>query len=300
MGVPITEEDREKWIKAGKIAAQALEYGRELLKPGANLLEVCNAIDDKIVELGGVPAWPTQAGINEVAAHATPDPDETTILKDEIICLDVGAQVDGCVGDNALTVDLSGNHAALVKATEEALNNAIKIAGIGVTVGELSKVIQETIQKHGFSPVRNLSGHGISKWVIHDKPTIPNVAIDDDTKLEKNMVIAIEPFATDGAGVVYESDRCNIFALIKKKPVRSPIARQVLQFIEKNYKNLPFSSRWLAREFGIGKTNLAIRELFQAGMLKDHPPLVEKNKGMVSVCEKTILIDDEVTILTQA
>ncbi len=300
MGVPITADDKEKWVKAGTIAAQALEYGRGLLKPGANLREVCDAIDQKIVELGGTPAWPTQAGLNEVAAHATPDPDEETILKDEIICLDVGCHIDGCIGDNALTVDLSGKHAALVTATEEALANAIKIARIGVTVGEISTVIQETIQKHGFSPVRNLSGHGISKWVIHDKPSIPNVAIDDNTKLEKNWVIAIEPFATDGAGMIYETDRCNIFALKQKKPVRSPFAREILQFIEENYKNLPFTTRWLSKKFGLGKTNLAMRELLNAGILGDHPPLVEKNKGMVSVCEKTILIDDEVQILTQA
>ncbi len=101
MGEPITEEDREKWIKAGKIAAQALEHGRGLLKEGANILEVCEEVDQKVIDLGATPAWPTQAGLNEVAAHATPDPDEKTILKDEIICVDVGSQIDGCIGANA-------------------------------------------------------------------------------------------------------------------------------------------------------------------------------------------------------
>lgn len=296
----VTPENVEKWRKAGRIAAQALQHGAKLLKKGAVLREVCDAVDKKIIELGAKPAWPTQVSCDEVAAHFTPDPDDNTIAEDQLICLDVGAHIDGCIGDNALTVDLSGKHADLVKVTKDALEAARKVIAIGAKVSDISAAIQETITAAGFAPIRNLSGHTISPYVIHDAPTIPNVQTRLTTVLVKGQVIAIEPFATTGAGIVDESERANLFALWNKKPVRSAYAREVMQFIEHEYKNLPFTTRWLAAKFGVGKANLALRELNQAGALHRYPPLVEKNKGVVAVHENTFLVDDKVEILTRA
>ncbi len=291
-------ENLEKWRKAGKISKEALEYGATLVKNGVSIKEVCDKIDAKIIELGGKPAWPTQVGIDATAAHYTPENDDETVFKDNLVCLDVGAQIDGCIGDNALTIDLSGKYSDMMKASEEALNNAIKILKIGTTIGEVGKVIQETIESYGFSPIRNLSGHGLQEWEIHAKPSIPNHDTQDTRKLEKGQIIAIEPFATNGAGLIYEADHGNIFSLIGIKPVRSPYAREVLNYIAETYNNLPFTTRWLIKKFGQGKTNLAINELLRTGILHPYPPLIEKNKGMVAVFEKTILIDDKVEILT--
>src|SRR3989338_3381642 len=117
----------DKWRKAGKIAMEALEYGKTLIKNGANIREVCDKIDAKIVELGAKPAWPTQVGMNGIAAHATPDPDDDSVFDNQLVCLDVGAHINGCVGDVAATIDLSGKHAHFLKAANEALENAIKI-----------------------------------------------------------------------------------------------------------------------------------------------------------------------------
>ncbi|MBI4140853.1 type II methionyl aminopeptidase [Candidatus Woesearchaeota archaeon] len=291
-------EDLEKWRKAGKITAEALMFGKKLIKPGAKLIDVADAIDKKIVELGAQPAWPTQLSLNEVAAHYTADPNEETILTDQIVCLDVGAHINGCVGDTACTVDLSGKHSKLVEAVKEALRNAIKTVKVGVEIREIGKVIEDTINKHGFKPVKNLSGHGISQWVIHDKPSIPNYDDGDKTVLQKGQIIAIEPFATTGSGIVDETERGNIFSLIEPKPVRSPFARDILAHIAQNYKNLPFTTRWLTRIFGTAKTSLGLKELLHVGALQPHPPLVEVNKGMVSVYEKTLLVDDTVEVLT--
>jgi methionyl aminopeptidase len=262
--------------------------------------EVCAAVDQKILELGAKPAWPTQVGCDEVAAHYTPDPDDKTTFENQLVCLDVGAHVNGCIGDNALTVDLSGKYTDLVKVAKDAFEAARKVVAVGAKVSDISAAIQETITAAGFAPVRNLSGHTISPYVIHDAPTIPNVNTNLKTELVKGQVIAIEPFATTGAGVVEESERANLFALWNKKPVRSPYAREVLQFVEQEYKNLPFTTRWLAAKFGLGKANLALRELNQAGALHRYPPLVEVNKGMVAVHENTLLVDDKVEILTRA
>jgi len=291
--------DLEKWRKAGKIAMEALEYGKGLVKNGAKIREVCDKIDAKIIQLGALPAWPTQVGINGVAAHATPDPEDDSVFDNQLVCLDVGAHIDGCVGDTAATIDLAGKHEKFIKASSEALENAIKIAKAGVSLGEIGKVIQETITKHGLVPIRNLSGHGLSPWVIHDSPSVPNYDSKDSRVLQKGQIIAIEPFATDGAGMIYESERANIFSLAVPKPVRSPFAREILAFIQQEYKTLPFTTRWISAKFGKGKASLALSELNRLGILHAHPPLVEKNKGTVAVFEKTLYIGDTTEVLTR-
>ncbi len=292
-------EELEKWRKAGKVAAAALEHGRSLIKADAVIRDVCDAVDQKIVELGAKPAWPTQVGLNHVAAHETPDPDDNKVFTNEVVCLDVGAHVDGFVGDNACSIDLSGKYSHLIRAAEEALHAAIKTVQVGVTIGEIGKVIQDVITSHGVVPVKNLSGHGINQWVIHDKPSIPNYASGEQTKLVKGQIIAIEPFASTGAGMVVEAERGNLFAVVQPKAVRSPYARDILKFAMEEYKSLPFTTRWLTKKFGAAKTSLALKELLQANILHSYPPLLDAGKGMVTVFEKTLFVGDKVEILTE-
>ena len=292
-------ENLQDWRKAGKIAAEALEYGKGLIKKDASLLEVSDKIENKINKLGGKPAFPVQISCDYFAAHYCADPDDKTIFDNQLVCLDVGVHINGAVGDNALTVDLSGNNKDLVKASRDALNNAQKILKIGISINEIGKIIQETIQSFNFSPIKNLSGHGLDLYNIHTKPTIPNFDNGNKEKLKKHQIIAIEPFATNGVGMIYEGERANIFALKNKKPVRSPFARNILKHIEEEYKTLPFTTRWLTKKFGVGKTNLALKELLNKGIIDKFPPLPEKNKGLVSQAEKTFLIDEKIEVLTK-
>lgn len=295
----MNQEDIEKLKKTGKIAAQVLEYGKGLIKKDASMVEVLDKIEEKIIDLGAKPAFPAQISCNHLAAHYCPDDEDKTIFSDQIACLDVGVHVDGFIGDTAATVDLSGKYSDLVKAAEESLENAVKIIKVGVTLGEIGKAIQNTIQKYGFSPVRNLSGHGLGKYEIHTKPNIPNFDNGDNTQIGKGTVFAIEPFASTGAGIVQDSGIATVFELSNKKPVRNMITRQVLKEIE-SYDNLPFTTRWLTRKFG-AKAKFALREMEQLGMLHAHHPLADKDKGMISQAEHSILIDDSgtVVILTQ-
>lgn len=292
-------ENLADWRKAGKIAAEALEYGRTLIKKNASLLEVSDKVEAKIAQLGGKPAFPVQLSCDHFAAHYCADEDDKTILDNQVVSLDVGVHVNGAIGDTALTVDLSGKYTDLVKASKEALDAASKVLQVGVELRKVGKAIQEVIQGYGFSPIKNLSGHGLDLYNIHTTPTIPNFDNGNTTKLEKGQIIAIEPFATNGAGMIYETGRANLFALKNPKPVRSPFAREVLNFIGENYQTLPFTTRWLVRKFGKGKTNLAIRELLNNSILDQFPPLPEKNKGIVTQAENTFLIDDKVEVLTK-
>src|SRR3989338_5071380 len=276
-------ESIEKYKKAGKIAAETLEYGKSLVKKGALMVEALDKIEQKVIDLGAGLAFPAQISCNSIAAHYCPEEDDKTVFSDQLICLDVGVHIDGFIGDTAATIDLSGKYGNLANAAEDALSSAIKIIKVGATLGEIGKTIQETIQKCGFAPVRNLSGHGLGKYEVHTKPSIPNFDNNDKTKIEKGMVFAVEPFASTGAGVVQDSGNATVFQLITKKPVRSPLTRQVLQEID-SYKGLPFTTRWLTRKFG-ARAKFALREMGQLGMLYAHPPLADKDKGIISQAE---------------
>ena len=293
------EKIKQNYIKAGKISAEVLEYGKSLIKKGNSLLETTELIEKKIYELGGKPAFPVQIACNEIAAHFCVEEDDKSIFEDQVVSLDLGVQVDGAIGDTAYTIDLSGKYNELVEAAQKALEEALKIINVGTELREIGKVIEDTIKSYGYNPVRNLSGHGLDLYNIHTKPTVPNTDNSDRNTLKKGMAFAVEPFATTGSGVVHEMGFPTVFMLENLKPVRSTITREILKEIG-TYEGLPFAKRWLIKRFG-AKANLALRELRQFGMIHEFPPLVEVNKGIVTQAEHSILIDDEgeVIVLTK-
>jgi len=293
------EETLNKLKKAGEIAGKARDFGISLIKKGNSLLDVTKKVEEKILGLGGQMAFPPQISLNDCAAHFCPDTDDKIIFENQVCSLDVGVHIDGFIGgDTASTVDLSGENSELIKASREALDNAIKIIKPGIKISEIGKVIQETITNYGFAPVRNLSGHGLDKYNIHSRPSIPNYDNGDSTELQENQLIAIEPFASKGSGIVYESGNASVFSLIGKKPVRNIFTRQILKEIEK-FNGLPFCRRWLVEKFSLPKVSFALRELKNLEILREYPPLVDKNHGLVSQAEHTIIVKDNPIILTK-
>src|SRR3989339_2172729 len=292
-------QTKQNFIKAGKISAESIEYGKLLIKKGNSLLETTELIEKKIFELGGKPAFPVQISCDDIAAHFCAVEDDTTTFESQVVCLDLGVHVNGAIGDTAYTVDLSGKYLDLVKAAQKALEEALKITNVGTELREIGKTINDTIKSYGYTPVRNLSGHGLDIYNIHTNPTIPNIDNGDKTKLTKDMTFAIEPFSTTGAGIVGEKGHPTVFMMQNKRNVRSLITREILKEIE-TYEGLPFAERWLTRKFG-AKANFALRELAQLGMIHQFPPLVETSKGIVAQAEHSIMIDEkgEVTVLTK-
>lgn len=285
----IEESDIADWRKAGSISAAALDYGLRLIKKGALLLEVCDAVDAKIAELGAKPSFPAQISADHIAAHYCPEANDRTVLEAQVCKLDVGACFNGAMGDNAATIDLSGNYVELVAASEKALAAAIKVAKAGITLGEVGRAIQEEITAYGFSPIRNLSGHGLGKFEIHTRPTVPNFDNGDKTVLQENEVIAIEPFATTGKGVIYESSNAEVFMQVSDRQARDASVRKILGKI-RGFEKLPFAKRWLLKEFPAIKVALALKILGQQRIIQSFPPLVEEARGIVSQAEKTVLV----------
>ena len=293
-------EELENWKKAGKVASQVRDYAKDLITPGASLLAVTEMIEKKIYELGAEPAFPVTLSLNEVSAHYSADFNDKTIIQDnDVVKVDIGTMVDGYIGDTAITIDLSGKYNDLLLASQEALNEAIKIAKAGTKLSDIGKAIQTAIEKRGFSPIKNLTGHGIERFDSHCSPSVPNYETSSDEVLLPGTIIAIEPFATDGKGLIKETNHSTIFSQIINKPVRDLTSRKILKEIEK-YNGLPFNYRWLGEKFSEGQVKLGIRLLMQAGILKDHPPLPEVNNGMVSQFEHTLYIgEDETIVLTK-
>jgi len=299
----IDEQDIDKAKLAGNIAAKALIFGKSIISPGVSIVEALDRIEQFVKDNGGEMAFPAQVAINDVAAHACPLSDDNTKFDvDDIVKLDLGVQIDGLIADNALTIifreskkyDELNN---IKKASEEALANVLKQVKPGVSIGELGLIIQETIALHDLSPIKNLSGHGLGKFSVHEHPTIPNFNTHDKTILAHNQMIAIEPFATNGHGMIYESTNGTVFSLLHEKNVRSMMTRDVLSDI-KSYNKLPFTTRWLTKKHSLAKVNFAIRDLKNLGIIHEYPPLIEINHGLVSQSEHTVIVRENPIITT--
>lgn len=295
--VRMEKGELKSYIEAGRIAGDTLAYGRELIKKKTYLLDVIEKLEERISKQAEM-AFPPQISLDHIAAHFYPDNHNEIILEDQVAKLDVGVHVDGFIGDTACTVDLSGKHGELVEASKEALEKALAIVRHGVTIGEIGAVIQDAITARGFAPVRNLSGHGLAEFDVHAWPSIPNTATGDKTELEEGWVVAIEPFASTGAGIVMETSNSNLFQLVETKPVRERNTREILRFIEQ-YGDLPFAKRWLVSQFPVFKVNFALKRLSNLEIIREFPPLADRAKGVVSQAEHTVLVErDGCRVLT--
>jgi len=288
----MAEKEIELWKKSGKIAAEIMQKARKFVKPGMPLLEIAEMIENEVEKRKVSFAFPVNLSLNETAAHSSPTYDDKRIAEG-ILKIDIGISVDGYISDTASSIDLTPDKrfSKLIKASEDALNAAAKMAKAGTQLQEIGAVIQETINKAGFAPVANLSGHGLERWRIHAEPRVPNYNNHDSNTLKEGQIIAIEPFATDGEGMVEDGKPSGVYMLLEKKPARGKLSREILEFIEKNYNTLPFSARWLVNNKKFGSKSLfALKELQNLGILHQFPQLIEKAKGNVSHSEHTFFV----------
>ncbi len=277
----------EKYERAGEIVRKVKEEVVKLVKPGVKLLEVAEFVENRIVELGGKPAFPCNISINSDAAHFTPKRNDERVFKEgDIVKIDIGAHVDGYIADSAITIDL-GDHEDLVECSKRALEKAIEVVHAGVNTAEIGEVIEKTIREFGFRPIVNLTGHGLDRYIAHAPPTIYNVKVDKGVELKEGMVIAIEPFATNGAGKVVERGECEIFSLIAVKKLRLKQEREFVRYIAENYRTLPFARRW------VNVSDVVLARLVKQGVLRAYPVLTEVNNGLVSQFEHTLIVEED-------
>ncbi|RLF81487.1 type II methionyl aminopeptidase [Thermococci archaeon] len=282
-------------LKAGEIARKVREEVLKLIKPEASLYEIAEFVETRIMELGGKPAFPCNLSINEIAAHYTPYiGDKTALQKGDYLKVDLGVHVDGYIADTAFTVRVGMKDDDLIEVSKEALENAISIVRAGVKISEIGKVIEDTIRGKGFNPIVNLSGHVIERYKLHTGISIPNIyRPHDGYELKEGDVIAIEPFATTGAGQVIEVPPTLIYMYVKDRPVRLPQARSLLRYVKENFSTLPFAYRWVQKLMPDAQLRMALIQLEKAGALYGYPILKEIRGGLVSQAEHTVIVEKD-------
>lgn len=279
-------EDADRWRRAGRIGAQARDLGAGLLVPGASRRDVAEEVERYIRSQGALPAFPTNLSIDQEAAHFTPDPeDDYRFRTGDLVKLDVGAHLEGAISDTALTVEVgSDRHAGLRKAARVAQESAGTLLKDAVTTRELSLAIERSIRAQGYRPVENLTGHTIERYLLHAGTSIPNVAGFTSQPLHAGQVVAIEPFATGGAGRIHNGPFGNILRF-REPPdgERTPELAEAFQ----RFRTLPFCLRWVPEK------ELRATLLRERRRLQTYPVFVEVRQGLVAQSERTFLITPE-------
>ncbi|MHA2408070.1 MAG: M24 family metallopeptidase, partial [Candidatus Ranarchaeia archaeon] len=160
----LSEDASRKYKEAGRIASAVRREVKTLVKVGAPIIEICEAVEKNIKAKGGSLAFPCNVCVNEVAAHySSPPEDEKVIPKDAIVKIDLGVHIDGYIADTATTISLNREYDGMVVAVEKALDQAIKWIRPNVSIRQLGEVIQKTIEQYGYKPIWNLTGHQMKK-----------------------------------------------------------------------------------------------------------------------------------------
>ncbi len=289
----MSEDVLQCYREAGRIASKTREEANRLVREGMPVIEVCNRVEALIEELGGKPAFPCNVCINEVAAHYSSPPGDTEkIPEGSVVKVDIGVHVNGYIADTATTLCFNQAYNGLRYAVEEALEEAIKLIRPGVKTSAVGATVQRVIERRGFKPIRNLTGHQVGRYAIHTGKSIPNVVTLDGTRIEEGDVFAIEPFATlqSGAGEVHGAEEAYIYRLHRERSLRDADARRLLEVIKTKYKTLPFSARWLRGVMPEGEVNHALSTLLSSRSVVAYPVLVERREVVVTQAEQTFIV----------
>lgn len=187
------------------------------IKAGTIPIDIDNLAKKLIKEAGGTPSfmtvndyqWATCISVNEGVVHGVPD--HRPFKDGDVVSLDVGLLYKGWHTDTSWTKLVSSSQSAVnsniekfLRVGEEALKKAIEQARPGNRIGHISRVIQETVERAGYSIVKSLVGHGVGK-TLHEEPQIPGFLAGDIKKtpeLKVGMIIAIEVIFAQGRGVI--------------------------------------------------------------------------------------------------
>lgn len=291
----------EDYIKAGKIASEVREIVRRKNWVGKTVFEICEEVENQIIQRGAKCAFPVNTSINELAAHYTAEPnDQLTIKEDDLVKIDLGAQINGYIADTAVTVCYDPQYDGLVQAAEEALANAMAMIKVGVKASDIGRAIEKTIKQLGYKPIANLSGHSLDQYTIHAGKSIPNIWSIGTFSLTDSSAYACEPFVTtdEGLGFVREGKIKNIYALVSRKKTKNEEADKLLDHIWENYNMLPFALRWITKTYEEKQARELLEILIKKKAVHAYPILVEANGQRVAQAEHTFIPDQNGATVT--
>ena len=292
----------DDYVQAGKIAGEVRENVRKTDWVGKTVFEICEHVENEIKKRGAKCAFPVNTSINEVAAHYTAEPnDPLTIKDDDLVKIDLGAQINGHIADTAVTVCYNAEFDNMVQAAELSLSNAMSMMKVGVKSSDVGRTIEKTIKQMGFLPIANLSGHSLGQYTIHAGKSVPNIWSIGSFTFNENQAFACEPFVTtgEGLGFVHEGKVKNIFSLSSRKKTKDKDADKMLDYIWQNFNLLPFALRWLTNEWEEKEARRLLEILVKKKAVHAYPILVEGNGQRVTQAEHTFIPNETgVTITT--
>ncbi|TFF83885.1 MAG: type II methionyl aminopeptidase [Promethearchaeota archaeon] len=297
------EEERkikiESLRKAGKIAQEVKKFIKPKIKQDENVYKLVENTEKKIRDLGGECAFPVNISINNIAAHYTsPLKDDNLVIHaGDIVKLDLGVHIDGYIVDTAFTVSFNDDKTLenIIQSTQVAVEAAKMMVKPDLNTQEIGKKTESIVKGFNYNPIKELGGHQIERWKVHGKKQVPELGSQGGDKIEEGDILAIEIFASSGRGTVHPTNASYIYELnpyTGRVPLRRKASKQILGFINKNYKTLPFAERWLAKEFQMGVV-FGLEELVRTNKLKAHYVLAEEKGIYVSQSEETVLVSED-------
>jgi methionyl aminopeptidase len=202
-----SDRELELMRASGALTARTLAALRSAVVPGATTKEI-NALADRLIrEGGGVPAFlgyhgfagSICASLNDEVVHGIPS--GRRLREGDLLKVDIGAVLEGWYSDMACTIAVgrvSDAAQRLMRVTEEALYVGIGAVRPGVHVSDIGNAVQTYVERHGYSVVRALVGHGVGTH-LHEDPPVPNFGRKGmGPILKPGMVLAIEPMVNEG------------------------------------------------------------------------------------------------------
>ena len=197
--------------KAGKITAGARTIARQAIRDCVTTEQIDQEVYNYITKSGATPSFLHYGGfpasacisVNEELIHGIPGP--RVIRTGDIVSVDVGAKIHGFHGDCAGTYpcgEVSEEAKELMRVTRESFFVGIKYAKAGNRLGDIGAAIQEYVERHGYSIVREYVGHGVGAD-LHEAPEVPNYGrAGHGPRLVKGMTIAVEPMVNAGGAAI--------------------------------------------------------------------------------------------------
>ena len=193
--------------KAGRLTAQARALAGSMVRPGVTTHEIDTAVRRFIESHGAKPSFLGYGGypgsacisVNDEIIHGIPGPRK--LKEGDIVSVDVGAYLGGFHGDCAATYAcgaISDEARRLIEVTEQSFWEGIKFARVGQRVSDITHAVQQYVEKHGYSVVRDFVGHGVGTK-LHEAPEVPNYGpAGHGARLQPGMTIAVEPMVCAG------------------------------------------------------------------------------------------------------
>ena len=205
--------------KSGQITASALKTVLENATPGITTKELDKIAEKEILAAGAEPSFKMEKGyfhatclcVNDCVVHGIPT--DYRLRENDRLGVDIGAYYQGFHGDASWSIVVGkksdSKAAEFLQAGQEALRLAVAAAVPGNHIGNISAAIQKTIESAGYSPVKQLVGHGVGR-ILHEDPEIPcyiRGRVKNTPLIKPGMILAVEVIYNQGTSpVVYSND----------------------------------------------------------------------------------------------